>query len=75
MEPYEFDDDPAPDFGPEPWLTDQVKETLEHLIQDMYEADCNTDHVEIRVSRLPGDNETLVTDYGTIKIVDAGTAE
>lgn len=62
-----INDDPAPDFSEDLWMTPAVELAANQLMTALYEASAGVAHVTINVSHLPGDPFTLQTDYGKVE--------
>lgn len=66
MTPDEYNEDPAPDFGPELWLTEDIESALNNLLEVLYNEGAGVNGAQIILPSIPGDSLTVQTDFGKV---------
>lgn len=69
MDPDEVNDDPAPDLSPEEdWVTGEITDAVNQLVDALYSAGCGVNGIEMIIPSIPGDDYTVHSDYGDVKL-------
>lgn len=67
MATNENNEDPAPDFSPEDqWVNPDITNAINDLVDALYSAGCSVNGITILIPNIPGEDQTIHSDYGDI---------
>lgn len=68
MDQNEFNEDPAPDFTEEQWVSSEVADAVNQLVDVLYSAGCSVNGIKITIPAIPGEDSFVDSDYGRVTL-------